>query len=241
RRDLEKAGYRFHSRSDTEVIVNGWHAWGPRIFSRLRGMFALAIWDQRSRRLVLARDRIGKKPLYYAATADAFLFGSEIKALLAWPELPRTPDLSTIDRYLTWGYVPAPYTAFEGIRKLEAAHYLVVEARADGFVESELVRYWRLPEPRTVRRCRGIADLRHELVGQLEDAVRLRMVSDVPLGAFLSGGGDSSAVGALIARIGGGPNQSFSLVFSARPDHATHYAPIGTPSFAAQPRRFFLQ
>jgi len=188
RRDLEKAGYLFHSRSDTEVIVNGWHAWGPRIFSRLRGMFALAIWDRRSRRLVLARDRIGKKPLYYAATADAFLFGSEIKALLAWPELPRTPDLSTIDRYLTWGYVPAPYTAFEGIRKLEAAHYLVIETRADGFVGPELVRYWRLPEPRTVRRCRGISDLRHELVRQLEDAVRLRMVSDVPLGAFLSAG-----------------------------------------------------
>ena len=83
RRELEKAGYRFRSRSDTEVIVNGWHAWGPRVFSRLRGMFALAIWDRRSQRLVLARDRIGKKPLYYAATADAFLFGSEIKALLS--------------------------------------------------------------------------------------------------------------------------------------------------------------
>src|SRR5215831_13688155 len=134
RRELGALGYPFRGRSDTEVIVNGWHAWGPKIFSRLRGMFALAVWDQRSRRLILARDRLGKKPLYYAATADAFLFGSEIKALLAWPELPRTPDLSTIDRYLTWGYVPAPYTAFEGIRKLEAAHYLVVEARADGFV-----------------------------------------------------------------------------------------------------------
>jgi asparagine synthase (glutamine-hydrolysing) len=128
-------------------------------------MFAVAIWDRRSRRLVLARDRIGKKPLYYAATADAFLFGSEIKTLLAWPELPRVPDLSTIDRYLTWGYVPTPYTAFEGIRKLAAAHYLVVEVRTDGIVESEPVRYWRLPEPHTVKRRRGIADLQRELVG----------------------------------------------------------------------------
>jgi len=241
RRDLEKAGYRFHSRSDTEVIVNGWHAWGPRIFSRLRGMFALAIWDRRSRRLVLARDRIGKKPLYYAATADAFLFGSEIKALLAWPELPRTPDLSTIDRYLTWGYVPAPYTAFEGIRKLEAAHYLVVETRADGFVEPELVRYWRLPEPRSVRRCRGISDLRHELVGQLEDAVRLRMVSDVPLGAFLSGGVDSSAVVAMMARIGGGTIKTFSIGFSAKQYDETRYARMVARRYATEHQEYVVE
>ena len=241
RRDLEKAGYRFHSRSDTEVIVNGWHAWGPRIFSRLRGMFALAIWDRRSRRLVLARDRIGKKPLYYAATADAFLFGSEIKALLAWPELPRTPDLSTIDRYLTWGYVPAPYTAFEGIRKLEAAHYLVIETRADGFVGPELVRYWRLPEPRTVRRCRGISDLRHELVRQLEDAVRLRMVSDVPLGAFLSGGVDSSAVVAMMARIGGGTIKTFSIGFSAGQYDETYYARMVAQRYATDHQEFVVE
>src|SRR5271169_4647597 len=128
RRELEALGYPFRSRSDTEVIVNGWHAWGPKVFSRLRGMFALAIWDRRSQRLILARDRLGKKPLYYAATATAFLFGSEIKALLAWPGVPRAADLSAIDRYLTLAYVPAPDTAFVGIRKLPAAHYLVVEA-----------------------------------------------------------------------------------------------------------------
>ena len=241
RRDLEEAGYRFRSRSDTEVIVNGWHAWGPRIFSRLRGMFALAIWDRRSQRLILARDRIGKKPLYYAATADAFLFGSEIKALLAWPGLPRTPDLSTIDRYLTWGYVPAPYTAFEGIRKLAAAHYLVIEARADGFVEPELVRYWRLPEPRTVRRRRGIADLQRELVGQLEDAVRLRMVSDVPLGAFLSGGVDSSAVVAMMARIGGGTVKTFSIGFSARQYDETYYARMVAQRYATEHQEFVVE
>src|SRR6266404_3509154 len=106
RPELEALGYRFRSRSDTEVIVNGWHAWGPKIFTRLRGMFALAIWDRRSRCLILARDRLGKKPLYYAATSKAFLFGSEIKALLAWPEMHRIPDLAAIDRYLSFGYVP---------------------------------------------------------------------------------------------------------------------------------------
>src|SRR5580700_3444504 len=93
RADLVGRGYRFRSRTDSEVIANGWHAWGPRLFDRMRGMFALGLWDRRSRRLILARDRVGKKPLYYAPTASAFLFGSEIKALLAWPELARTPDL----------------------------------------------------------------------------------------------------------------------------------------------------
>jgi len=108
RQELDALGYPFRSRSDTEVIVNGWHAWGPKIFTRLRGMFALAIWDRRSQSLILARDRLGKKPLYYAATTTALLFGSEIKALLTWPGVPRTADPSAIDRYLTLGYVPAP-------------------------------------------------------------------------------------------------------------------------------------
>ena len=225
RQDLEALGYRFRSRSDTEVIVNGWHAWGPKIFSRLRGMFALAIWDRRSQRLVLARDRLGKKPLYYARTATAFLFGSEIKALLAWPGLPRAANLSAIDSYLTFGYVAAPQTAFAGIRKLPAGHYLVIEALPDGSLgEPELVRYWRLPGPRGARRHRPAAELRRELVAQLEEAVRLRLISDVPLGAFLSGGVDSSAVVATMARVGGGRVKTFSIGFSAKEYDETRYA-----------------
>jgi asparagine synthase (glutamine-hydrolysing) len=169
RRELEAAGYPFRSRSDTEVIVNGWHAWGPKIFSRLHGMFALAIWDQRSQRLVLARDRIGKKPLYYTSTAEAFLFGSEIKALLAWPGVRRAPDFLAIDRYLTLGYVPAPHTAFAGVRKLSAAHYLVIDARSGGgFTEPEIIRYWRLPSPRAMRQHRRVADLQRGLVAARE-------------------------------------------------------------------------
>jgi asparagine synthase (glutamine-hydrolysing) len=227
RRELEAAGYGFRSRSDTEVIVNGWQAWGEKVISRLRGMFALAIWDRRSHRLILARDRIGKKLLYYTSCGDSLLFASEIKALLTWPGLPRTPDLSAIDRYLTLGYVPSPQTAFAGISKLPPAHYLVVDARPEGGLgEPELVRYWRLPEPRSARRHQTAAELRHELIERLEEAVRLRLVSDVPLGAFLSGGVDSSAVVAMMARAGGGKIKTFSIGFSAREYDETRYARI---------------
>jgi len=242
RRELEAAGYRFRSRSDTEIIVNGWHLWGPKIFSRLRGMFALAIWDQRLQRLVLARDRVGKKPLYYAPTAAAFLFGSEIKALLAWPGMQRKPDLLAIDRYLTLGYVPAPHTAFAGVRKLPAAHYLVIDARSGGgFTEPELVRYWRLPSPRAMRQHRRIADLRRELVSQLEDAVRLRLVSDVPLGAFLSGGVDSSAVVAMMARIGSSTVKTFSIGFSARQYDETHYARMVAQRYSTEHQELVIE
>jgi asparagine synthase (glutamine-hydrolysing) len=242
RKELEALGYPFRSRSDTEVIVNGWQAWGPKIFSRLRGMFALAIWDRRSQRLILARDRLGKKPLYYAPTATAFLFGSEIKAVLAWPGLPRAADLSAIDSYLTFGYVPAPQTAFDGVRKLPAAHYLVIEALPDGRLgEPELVRYWRLPGPRRAPRHRRAAELRRELVAELEEAVRLRLISDVPLGAFLSGGVDSSAVVATMARVGGGRVKTFSIGFSAKEYDETRYARMVAERYATDHEEFIVE
>jgi asparagine synthase (glutamine-hydrolysing) len=233
REELLARGYPFRSRSDTEVIVNGWHAWGASVFSRLRGMFALAIWDRRSGRLILARDRLGKKPLYYATTADGLLFGSEIRALLTYPVVKREADLSAIDRYLTWAYVPTPVTAFCGIRKLPPAHYLIVDARGDGSLgESEPVRYWRLPEPSGVRRQRSAGELRHELLTLLEEAVRLRLISDVPLGAFLSGGIDSSAVVATMARVGSGTVKTFSIGFSAKEYDETRYARMVAERYA---------
>lgn len=227
RRELAGLGYPSRSRSDTEIIVNGWHAWGPQIFPRLRGMFALAIWDRRSRRLILARDRIGKKPLYWARTPSGFVFGSEIKALLVWPDLPRAPDLGAIDHYLTLQYVPAPHTAFAGIAKLPAAHYLTLPAGVQGdFGEPELVRYWYLPQPQpqSASQPRRPQDLRRELADRVEEAVRLRLLSDVPLGAFLSGGVDSSAVVAMMARAGGGRVKTFSIGFAAKEYDETRYA-----------------
>ncbi len=242
RDELAALGYVFRSRTDSEVIANGWHAWGPRLFGRLRGMFALALWDRRSRRLVLARDRIGKKPLYYAPTQQAFLFGSEIKALLAWPGLARIPNLSAIDHYLTLQYVPAPETAFAGVKRLPPAHYLVVGAAADGsWHEPELVRYWELPEPRTLGTAPDPAELQRELVAHLEEAVRLRMISDVPLGAFLSGGVDSSAVVAMMARAGRGPVKTFSIGFPAKEYDETRYARMVAERYGTQHEEFVVE
>jgi asparagine synthase (glutamine-hydrolysing) len=126
RAELERKGCDFVSASDTEVILHGWQRWGRGVFARLRGMFAIALWDARAGELVLARDRVGKKPLYYAWCDGTFLFGSEHKALLAWPGMQREPDLEAIHHYLSLQYVPAPWSAFRGIRKVPKASYMVI-------------------------------------------------------------------------------------------------------------------
>jgi asparagine synthase (glutamine-hydrolysing) len=242
RRELEGLGYRFRSRTDTETIVNGWHAWGPQVFQRLRGMFALALWDRRSRRLILGRDRVGEKPLYWARTRSGFLFGSEIKALLAWPGMARSPDYAAIDNYLSLQYVPAPQTAFAGVRKLPAAHYLTVEPAADGQLgEPALVRYWQLPAPRAASSLPHPEELRRELLARLEHAVRLRLLSDVPLGAFLSGGVDSSAVVAMMARAGGGRVKTFSIGFAAKQYDETRYARVVAERYGTDHEEYIVE
>ncbi|HUC10405.1 MAG TPA: asparagine synthase (glutamine-hydrolyzing) [Stellaceae bacterium] len=242
RRELTALGYGFHSRTDTEVIVNGWHAWGPRIFSRLRGMFAFGLWDRRTRRLVLARDRFGKKPLYWARTSSGLIFGSEIKALYAWPDLRREPNLAAIDQFLTLQYVPAPMTAFAGISKLPAAHYLTIAMSEDGRLdEPELVRYWELPYPAASPARLDPTGLCQELVARLEQAVRLRLIADVPLGAFLSGGVDSSAVVAMMARAAGGPVKTFSIGFADARYDETRYARMVAQRYGTDHRELVVE
>ena len=208
RRELESAGARFKTSSDTEVILRAYESWGPECVRRLRGMFAFAILDERARRVVLARDRVGIKPLFYAWDGRRLLFASELKGLLEDPGFPRTLDREALGAYLTYHYVPAPLTIFAGARKLPAATTLVLSL--DGG-EPRLSEYWRLPfAPVTdVREAEWMEGLR----AHLDDAVRSHMVADVPIGAFLSGGIDSGTVVALMARASSAPIRTFSIGF----------------------------
>jgi len=208
RRDLEARGAKFRTESDTEVILRAYEAHGPECVQRLRGMFAFAILDERARRLVLARDRAGIKPLVYAWDGRRLLFASEIKAILEDPSVGRDLDLDALGEYLTFHYVPAPRTIFTAIRKLPPASTLVLSL--DGG-EPVVSRYWSLrfvPDVRVTER-EWVERLRAELT----DAVRCHMISDVPIGAFLSGGMDSSTVVALMAQASGTPIRTFSIGF----------------------------
>lgn len=215
RPELERRGHRFATASDTEVILHAYEEYGEGCVARLRGMFAFAIWDARRRRLFLARDRVGKKPLYYAESAGAFVFASEVQALLAHPDVPREADLSALDEYLTYGYVPAPRTAFRGVFKLPPAHCLTLELDGEGTLASRsLERYWSLDYGAKLDLDEGEAGER--LLEVLEEAVRLRMIADVPLGALLSGGVDSSLVVALMSRLSDRPVKTFSIGFDEK-------------------------
>src|SRR5918992_427679 len=184
---LEARGHRFRTRSDTEVIVHGYEEWGDHAVERFRGMFAFALWDERKRRLLLARDRAGVKPLHYAELPGGIVFASEIKSLIQDPDVPRDWSPEAIDAYLTLLYIPAPQTVYRAVRKLPAAHYLVAER---GSVA--LRRYWDLDFDGDARRQArwGVTEGQalRDIDEALREAVRLRLISDVPLGAFLSGG-----------------------------------------------------
>jgi asparagine synthase (glutamine-hydrolysing) len=205
--ELAARGHVFRTASDTEVIVHAYEEYGRECLNYFRGMFAFALWDTRAHTLFLARDRVGKKPLYYYKGHDRFVFGSEIKALLADPAVPREPDPVALDHYLALQYIPAPLTAFRGIHKLPAAHWLALH---DGHVE--IGRYWKLRY--TPKRTISMQDAMAELEWHLAEAVRLRLVSDVPIGAFLSGGIDSSAVVAYMANALDSPVRTFSVGFT---------------------------
>lgn len=207
RTELASRGHTFRTTSDTEVIVHAYEEYGRDCLNHFRGMFAFALWDTRTRTLFLARDRVGKKPLYYYQGYDRLVFGSEIKALLADPAVPKEPDPVALDHYLALQYIPAPLTAFRGIRKLPAAHWLELR---DGQVETG--QYWQLRY--TPKRAISMCDATAELQWHIAEAVRLRLISDVPLGAFLSGGIDSSAVVAYMARALDSPVRTFSVGFA---------------------------
>ncbi len=207
--ELAALGHSFRTRSDTEVIVHAWEEWGEDCVQRFRGMFAFAIWDRNRETLFLARDRLGVKPLYYALLPDdSLVFGSELKSLLAHGGLDRALDPCAVEEYFALGYVPEPRTIFAAAAKLPPGHTLT--ARRGEPVE--LREYWDVAF--TLDNPIGEVEASHELVLRLRESVQLRMIADVPLGAFLSGGVDSSAVVAMMAGVSSGPVNTCAIAFS---------------------------
>ncbi len=247
RRTLQSKGHLFTTRSDTEVVLRAYLEWGDQFVERVHGMFALALWDGRHQRLLLARDRLGKKPLYFALgrrsrwekrpgraspslPADRLLFGSELKALLAHGAMPRQLDAEAFVQYLAMEYVPAPDSIFENVGKLPAAHLGLFE---NG--RFSLRRYWQLPAPSPRKRLslaeeKGAAE---ELLSVLDSAVARRLVADVPVGVFLSGGIDSSAIAALAVRHHQ-PLSTFSIAFQEKSFDESRFARLAAERFGTQ-------
>lgn len=232
REELKGAGAEFHTDGDSEVILAAWQRWGPDCVTRLHGMFAFAIYDQRQRTLFLARDRLGVKPLFYAPLSDGSLaFASELKGLLAHPLLRREVDPLAIEDYLTWGYVPDHRSILQGVMKLPAGHTLLLRHDAPLPAPSQ---YWEVSFAE--RRKGRAADLEAELLHLMRQAVTSRMVSDVPLGAFLSGGVDSSAVVALMAEASREPVKTCSIGFDVAAADESTYAEQIARKFATDHR-----
>jgi len=220
--ELSARGHKFRTRSDTEVIVHAWEEWGEACVTRFRGMFAFGLWDRNRETLFMARDRLGVKPMYYTILPDGMLlFGSELKALLAHPDLVRVIDPQTVEEYFALGYVPEPRTVFKDVFKLPPAHTLAIR-RGQTIPASR--EYWDVRFDVSNGSSLSDAEACEELVERLRESVRLRMISDVPLGAFLSGGVDSSAVVAMMAGLSSGPVNTCSIGFKEAKFDETEYA-----------------
>ena len=225
--ELQQLGHRFRTHCDTEVIVHAWEEWGEACVQRFRGMFAFALWDRNRETLFLARDRLGIKPLFYALLADGrFIFGSELKSLKIHPGLPRAMDPQAVEEYFAFGYVPEPRTIYRGVHKLPPAHRLTLR-RGGG--APRIDAYWDVafdPRPVPDERQAGV-----ELMERFEEAVRIRMIAAVPLGAFLSGGVDSSAVVAAMAGVSDEPVNTCSISFGDPRYNESRYAAMVAERF----------
>lgn len=233
--ELEARGQVFRTNSDTETIIRAYDAFGTACVDRLRGMFAFAIWDEREESLFVARDRVGKKPLFYAVTQDGeFVFGSELKVILEHGGVPRDIDYGAVDAYLTFGYVPEELCIFKSIRKLEPGHFLIYK---DGNIRTE--RYWDFDFSKE-KIGKSESEVAEELLGKLREAVAVRLVSEVPLGAFLSGGVDSSAIVGLMSQVMDQPVKTFSIGFTEDSFNELKYARIAAKHFKTDHHEFIL-
>jgi asparagine synthase (glutamine-hydrolysing) len=241
RRDLEARGHKFATRADTEVIVHLYEEEAEGFVHRLNGMFAIALWDEKRRRLVLARDRMGVKPLHYSERDGRLFFASEIKSLLAAGE-PRDLDPESLARFFAFEYIPAPRSVFKGVRKLPPGHLLIAEAG-----RSRIVPYWNVAyRPSagilgTRTDARSEDDIARELAERLKESVRKRLISDVPLGVFLSGGMDSSTVTALMAENAPGRIKTFSIGFKEESFDEIPYARRVAEAFGTAHTEFVVE
>src|SRR5215207_8310652 len=232
---LEARGHRFHTDCDTEVVLHAYLEYGADAPKHLLGMFAFAIWDERKQELFLARDRVGKKPLLYAKTRDSFVFGSEFTALLKHPSVSREINRAALDDYLSFMCVPAPHTAYRDIRKLEPGHSLTLGAAG----EVRTRRYWEPDFSKKIKVSEEEAGER--ALELLREAVRVRLMSEVPLGAFLSGGIDSSAVVALMAEESSTPVKTFSIGFEEQDFSELHHARRVAERVGAEHHEFIVR
>jgi asparagine synthase (glutamine-hydrolysing) len=227
---LEQAGHHFRSRSDSEVIIHAYEQWGTDCLQRFNGMFAFAIWDMRQRTMFIARDRLGVKPLYYWSDGTHFAFSSELKALLTVPWVERRLNMHALQSYLVYEYVPAPESIFADIQKLPAGHTLelCLDGSLQGRVTSELVtrQYWELQFGSQDAQRRRVDDYVYEFRELLKAAVARRLISDVPLGVFLSGGMDSSSVVAMMSLVSNEQPKTFSIGFAEKTFSELNYAQI---------------
>jgi asparagine synthase (glutamine-hydrolysing) len=218
--ELRTKGYQFRTHCDTEVILYAWQEWGTACVEHFRGMFAFALYDRNGRSLFLARDRLGIKPLFYAVLPDQKLvFGSELKVLKAHPQLPRKLEPRAVEDYFALGYIPEPKTIYENVYKLSPGHTLLFKRGAAMPAQRE---YWDIPFTKLA--IASEADLKQELLVRMREAVNVRLVSEVPLGAFLSGGVDSSAVVAMMAQLQDGPVNTCAIGFDVKQFNETEFA-----------------
>lgn len=235
RKELENAGVKFRSKTDTEVIIHLYKKYGVDCLKLLRGMFAFAIWDKEKQVLFLARDRVGKKPLKYYSDGKVFLFASELKAILQNPEVKKEIDWPAIDEYLTYQYVPHPKTGFKNIFKLEPGHYLLI--KSDGTIKKE--KYWQIDYSKKLNLSES--EWEKAVLEKLKESVKTRLISDVPLGAHLSGGIDSSVIVALMAGEMKEPVKTFSIGFKEDDYNELPYARLVAEKYKTEHQEFIIE
>ncbi len=235
KKELESLGYKFKTNSDTETIIHAYDEFGVDCLEKLRGMFAFAIWDKSDESLFIARDRVGKKPLFYSLLPNGnFVFGSGLKSLLTHGEMSKDINYSALDAYLTFGYVPEEFCIFKGVEKLQPGHFLIFK---DGKIKTE--QFWNF-KYEEISKVKSEEEYAKELREKIKDAVKVRLISEVPLGAFLSGGVDSSAIVGMMSQILDKPVKTFSIGFNEDTFSELKYARITAKHFKTEHHEFVV-